>query len=122
MKFSGEVGFWVDEIETGPGVWRGEIVERHYVGDVLRNVRSFQQASEQMNDEFKVSNKISILSDMYMKQNWASIRYVVWNGKKFSVTSVDVGYPRLTLDIGGLYHGEDEINTPVPIGEHPWEQ
>lgn len=117
MKFSGTVGFWVDEIETVPGIWQGEIVERHYVGDVLRNTRSFQPSSEQVNDDFKVNNRISILSDMYMKQNWASIRYVIWNGKKWKVTSVDVNYPRLTLEIGGIYNGEDAINAPSPIGE-----
>lgn len=120
MKFSGEVGFWVDEIETAPGVWQGSIMERHYVGDVTRNSRSFQEASDRQNDEFKVNNKISILSDMYMKQNWASIRYVVWNGAKLKVTSVEVGYPRITLDVGGIYHGEDKVESPTPIGETAW--
>ena len=115
MKFSGEIGFWVDEVETSPGIWQGAIRERHYVGEVLRNTRSFQPSSNQQNDEFKISNRISILSDMYAKQNWASIRYVVWNGKKFRVTSVDVGYPRLTLDIGGFYNGEDQVDAPNPI-------
>lgn len=115
MKFSGEVGFWTDEMEVNPGVWRGVISERHYVGDVLRDNRRFQPSSDQQNDEFTVSNKISILSDMYAKQNWASIRYVRWNGVKFKVTSVEVGYPRLTLEIGGIYNGEDQINAPQPI-------
>lgn len=119
MKFSGEIGFWVDEIETEPGIWRGEIMERHYVGEVLRNTRSFQQASDQMNDEFRVSNRISILSDMHMRQNWASIRYVVWNGQKLKVTNVEINYPRLILDIGGIYNGEDKVNAPMPIGRDP---
>lgn len=116
MKFSGEVGFWMDEVEVSPGVWQGMIQERHYVGEVNRNNRSFQPSSEQLNDDFKVNNKISILSDLYMKQNWASIRYVRWNGAKLKVTSVEVNYPRLNLEIGGIYNGEDQVDAPKPIG------
>lgn len=116
MKFSGEVGFWLGEIETSPGIWQSSIEERHYTGDVLKNTRSFQAASEQLNDDFKVNNRISILSDIYMRRNWTSIRYVIWNGTKFRVTSVDVTYPRLTLEIGGVYNGEDAAFPPVQAG------
>lgn len=120
MKFSGEIGFWMTEREVSPGVWQGEIQERHYTGEVSRSTRSFRESSDQLNDDFKVSNKISILSDLYAKQNWASIRYVKWNGAKLKVTSVEVGYPRLTLEVGGIYNGEDQINAPSPIGKPSW--
>lgn len=109
MKFCGIVGFWVGEAEDEdrPGVWKSLIEERPYFGDVLRNTRRFQ-SSDKQNDDLIVSNQISILSDLYAQQNWNSIRYVVWNEVKWKVTSVEVSYPRLILEIGGVYNGPDK--------------
>lgn len=112
MKFFGTVGFIGDEFETSPGVFKPEIVERKYVGDVIRNTRRLQNSDKQ-NPDFSISNQISILSDLYAQQNWHTIRYVIWNGVKWKVDSVDVSYPRLTLDLGGLY---DENTCNVCIG------
>lgn len=109
MKFYGTVGFWVgeEEDENRPGVWESVIEERTYMGDVIRNTRRFQ-SSDKQNDDLTVSNQISILSDLYAQQNWNSIRYVDWNGVKWKVTSVELSYPRLILDIGGVYNGPDK--------------
>lgn len=104
MKFSGKIGFLTDEKEVSPGVWKPVIEEHQYVGDVLRNRRYFQVSSEKQNVDLDVSNQISILSDLYAQQNWSSIRYVIWNGVKWQVKSIDVAYPRLTLDLGGVYN------------------
>lgn len=111
MKFSGTVGFWEGEQEEKPGVWRPKIVEKKYVGDVLRNTRSFQQTQDSQTDEFNVNNRISILADLYARQNWSSIKYVEWNGVKWHVRNVEINYPRITLEIGGFYHGETEVGT-----------
>lgn len=106
MKFSGLVGFWEDEVEVDTDIWRPQIVERPYFGDVLKNSRSFQAVSNQQNDDFKVNNRISILADLYFRNNWTSVRYVVWNGVKWKVNNVDVDYPRIILEIGGVWNGE----------------
>lgn len=103
MKFSGRIGFLTDEEEISPGVWKPIILERAYVGDVLSNRRYFQEADKQ-NENLSTNNQISILSDLYAQQNWNSIRYIIWNGVKWKVTSVDVSYPRLTLTLGGVYN------------------
>lgn len=105
MKYSGMVGFFIGDKEIEAGVFVPVIEERKYTGEVLRSKRGFQEKSNQQNREFTVNNQISILSDLYAKQNWNSIRYVVWNGVKWEVNSVEVNYPRLILEIGGFYHG-----------------
>lgn len=111
MKFCGKVGFYAGDVETSPGVYNAKIVERKKTGDILQNIRRFQE-TENQNDTLKINNRISIVSDLYFQQNWASIRYVVWNGAKLKVTSVDLAnYPRLILEIGGVYNGKDEITT-----------
>lgn len=70
MKFSGLVGFWEDEVEVDTDIWRPQIVERPYFGDVLRNSRSFQAVSNQQNDDFRINNRISILADLYFRNSW----------------------------------------------------
>lgn len=110
MKFSGIVGFWGEEKEVKPGMFEPEIVERPYVGDVLRNTRRLH-ATDQQNPNLTVSNQISILSDLYAQQNWHSIAYVIWNGVKWQVSSVDISYPRLALELGGVYD-ENQRRTP----------
>lgn len=104
MKFSGKIGFFMHHEEVSPGVWKPVVVERAYMGDILRNRRYFQDASDKQNSDLNISNQISILSDLYAQQNWSSILYVIWNGIKWKVTSVDISYPRLTLDLGGKYN------------------
>lgn len=111
MKFSGIVGFWEGDIETSPGVWEPNIVERQYFGDVHRNTRRFQTDSNQSNDNLTVNNQISIISDLYMRQNWNSIRYIIWNNVKWKVNSVEVSYPRITLELGGEYNGAEQVGT-----------
>lgn len=106
MKFSGEIGFMDGEEEVKPGIWDPKIVERHYVGDVLRNNRRNQPVSDQQNDDITINNQISIISDIYLKDNWPTIKYVLWNGVKWKVSDIDLdGYPRIVLNLGGVYNG-----------------
>lgn len=110
MKFYGKVGFWKEEVEVKPGVFKSLIISRPYFGEVLKNRRNFQ-SSEYQNDTFTTNNQISILADLYLQQNWTSIKYVEWNGVKWKVNSVDVEYPRVTLTLGGVYNGTETSRT-----------
>lgn len=104
MKFAGKIGFYEGTKEKKKNVYIPSIIERPYVGDVLENNRRFQQ-SEYQNDELTTNNRISVLSDLYLQRNWSSIRYVLWNGAKLKVTNVTIGYPRVTLQLGGVWNG-----------------
>lgn len=102
-KFYGKIGYAITK-ETTPGVWVEEIVERLYYGDVIRNIRRLQ-GSENLNDDINVSNEISIVADAFANQNFHSMRYVEYMGAKWKVSSVEVKYPRLILNVGGVYNG-----------------
>lgn len=104
MKFYGKIGFWDETVEIKPGVFKPQIVEREYYGDVLRNNQKFQQRPDYQNDDFTISNQISILADMYAQEHLASIRYVVWSNAKWKVSTVEVSYPRIVLNLGGTYN------------------
>lgn len=111
MKFVGEIGFWEKDVETTPGVWKPEIVERHYTGDMLRNINRFQSTTESQNETFTISNKVSIIADLYAREHYQSIKYVIQNGTKWKVSSVEVAYPRLVLEIGGVYNGPNKVES-----------
>lgn len=102
-KFSGSVGY-VATVETKPGVWDDSVIERHYTGDLIRNTNRVQ-TTDKVNDDITISNEISIVADPYANQNFQSMRYVVFKGAKWKITSVEVSFPRLILTIGGVYNG-----------------
>lgn len=103
-KFYNAIGFATTE-EVRPGVYEETIVERKYVGDVLRNSRSLQD-SGQIIDDIDVSNRISIVADPYANENFHAIRYVAFMGTRWKVKSAEALYPRIILSLGGVYNGK----------------
>lgn len=103
-RFCGMIGYGITE-ETSPGVYTPQLVERMYYGDVTRNNRNWEQG-EGLNDDFNVSNLISIVADQFAYANLYAMRYIEYLGTKWKIKSVDVERPRLILTIGGVYHGE----------------
>lgn len=105
-KFYGKIGF-IETVESpaDSGVYVERATERNYFGDVLRNSRRWQTASDQKNDNLTIDNEISIVADPYALQNFHSMRYIEWMGTLWKIANVSVEYPRLTLSIGGEYNG-----------------
>lgn len=101
-KFYGNIGY-AESVETAPGVWKEQITERAYYGDLTRNTRRLQSSS-QLNDDINVANEISILADPFAYQNFHSMRYADFMGAKWKISTVEVQYPRLILTIGGVYN------------------
>lgn len=102
-KFFGVIGFNEGTVETRPGVWEQQVVERQYYGDLIRNSRRLQ-STDQLNDDINISNEISIVADPYANANFHSIRYVEFMGAKWKVSNVDVQFPRLILSLGGVWN------------------
>lgn len=102
-KYYGKVGY-VPTVETKPGVWRPQLVEKSYYGDVLK-LSSRWQSNEHVNDDISVGHRISIVADAYAYQNFPYIKYVEWLGTRWNVTSVEVERPRIILLLGGVYSG-----------------
>ena len=106
MKFYGQIGFVTTAEDTSaPGVWIPTETERDCYGDVNRINRKWE-TPDKVNNDITISNEISILSDPYITQNLPWIRYVKWNGVKWTVSNVEVQYPRLILSLGGVYNAE----------------
>lgn len=102
-RYYGNVGFAI-QTEGAPGVFKDDISERPYSGNVIKDTHKWQ-SGEHLNDNFTVSNQISIVADIYAFTKFPFIKYVEWMGNRWSVTNVEVHRPRLILTIGGLYNG-----------------
>lgn len=102
-RFYGKVGFG-QTVETGPGVWEDDIVERKYIGDVLRNTVRLEPG-DKVNTDVAISNSISIVADGYARSHLFAIKYVEFGGGLWTIESVEVEAPRLILRVGGVYNG-----------------
>ena len=102
-KYYGKIGFAITS-EDRPGVWKEHITERPYGGDILNNTRRLELV-DKVNADLNISNRISIVADPYAKLNFHSMRYAVYMGAKWRISSVEVQYPRLILNLGGIWNG-----------------
>lgn len=109
-KFSGTVGFVQYVDVNGDGVYKEVRTEKHYRGDVIR-LSSRHENSEGVNDNFTINNEIQIIADPFAYQNFQYMRYVNYLGANWEITSATVGRPRITLQIGGVYNGEQGPET-----------
>lgn len=106
-KFYGKIGY-IETKETSPGVWTEVSTERDYFGDVINRSSRWQSSQDKQNDDLQTTNQISIVADPYALNNFSSMRYIEWMGALWKINSVSVEYPRLTLEIGGVYNEDPQ--------------
>lgn len=103
-KWYGIIGY-AEQVEIEPGLWEEQITERQYYGDLFKDTRKLQNSGG-VNDNVNLSNRISIVADPFAYQNFHTMRYAEYLGTKWKITDVEVQYPRLILNVGGVYNGE----------------
>jgi hypothetical protein len=106
MRYYGKIGYF-DTVETKPGLFENQMIYKTYKGDVLRNYKRNQDGSK-VNSDISVNNSISIVADPYAREHFFNIKCVEWQGALWTVSSVEVQYPRLILELGGLYNEDLE--------------
>ena len=102
-KFYGPIGY-ITQQEISPGIWDDVAVERSYRGDILQNIRKWEP-TEHKNDDVVISNRISIIADIFAYENLSTIRYVSWMGVRWKVNNIEIQRPRLILTLGEVYNG-----------------
>ena len=103
-RFSGKIGY-ITHVETSPGIWTEDIVERQYYGDLLKHSRKWGK-SESVNDNITFSQSISIVADPYLYDNFQNMRYVIYRGIKWKITDFEIDRPRVRISMGEEYHGD----------------
>lgn len=108
MKWSGKIGFYVDEevIKNGigTGIWKPQIVERSYTGNIVRDYRSQESANDKVNEDVTISNNISVILDRYLDSHICDIKYITFKGVKWKVKGFTINHPRIDISIGGVYN------------------
>lgn len=104
-KWFGKVGYAVT-VETEPGIWESQIIEREYFGEKLRNTVRKVQGSGGVNDNIRISNTISIIADLFAIANFSNIKYISYMGVLWKVDDVEIQHPRLILTMGEVWNGE----------------
>lgn len=104
MKWFGKVGYRIDA-SLNEFADSEQYVEKEYYGDIIRNYKK-DRSDSTINDEFSISNQIRILADPFMTENFSKIRYITFMNSKWKIASVDVQWPALILDLGGLFNEE----------------
>lgn len=102
-KFYGAIGFAIPT-KVERGVFRDEIVERMYRGDIQSQSRRWQPG-ETLTDELTFSMRLSIVADNFANINLGQIKYARYGGTAWEIKTVEVARPRLVLSVGGVYNG-----------------
>jgi hypothetical protein len=113
-RFSGRVGFAIatekmtvdDQGDSvGTGIFIDSITERNLKGDVITERMKYTGVPNRLNDDLRPLHRISLVSDPFLMENLATIKYVVLLGVRYSVTDIEVRRPRVILSLGGVYNG-----------------
>lgn len=102
-KFTGVIGY-ATHAETSPGVWQEVITERHISGDVLQDQRRWEN-NEALNAGLIMRNKFSVVLGRDMAANVGAMRYLTYEGTRWSITSFEIVRPRIVITVGGVYNG-----------------
>lgn len=100
-RFSGKLGF-ITTTETEEGVWLENVIELPTKG-TIRSLYVRNDNNSSVNTNLRLTNEVSILMDSKIQKHLEALKYVVFKGSKWEVKSIGVNYPRLTINLGGLY-------------------
>lgn len=110
-KWAGILGFR-EPTEISPGIIDDVITELRVRGDLLSdNYRT--SSSDQTERDFTIRKRISIIMSPYIQEHYSSISHISCMNALWKVTSVDVQYPRIILETGGVYNGPRPNSIPT---------
>lgn len=115
-KYYGKIGFFIER-KTSPGIWTQSIIEREAFGDVIE-CRKRTENPGQANDNINITNQISFVADPFAMDNIARIKYATYMGSRWAITSASPAFPRIILNLGGLYHETEQTQSSCSTGEY----
>ncbi len=102
-KFAGKVGY-VTQVETRPGVWMPSETVRPMRGDLIRqNANNIN--SGKVNGDVSLGHRVSLIGDAYAFDKYYHIKWIIIDGYKWEVTSIEIQRPRIIVTVGGMYNG-----------------
>lgn len=114
MRFYNIIGYGIPD-EDEYGVVTNTIVEHMHMGEVNKVVTRNEPA-QQVNNNIRLNNTFSIVMDAFITENFQYIKYIVFNGVRWEVSSatVDPDRPRINIEAGQVYNGLNGGGTYEP--------
>lgn len=105
MKYSGNAGFRIADVEVEPDVFEPKVVVKKVRGDVITSrYRRDQNGDKSTIDNIRITNQISLVADQFFMQHISNLEYLEYQGVKWKVESFTIKPPRVILDLGGVYN------------------
>lgn len=101
-RFTGLVGYVTQE-ESVPGVWSPVETQKMMKGDMIRQSSSGQNG-DKVHSDISLNHRVSLLGDSYAFNNYYNLKWIMVNGRKWEVSSVEIQRPRIIVSIGGLWN------------------
>lgn len=108
MKFSGEAGFRLKDVEVEPDVYEPQLVSKIIKGDVVQNRYGRQNSDKSTIDNITITNQLSIVANQFLMKHIANLLYVKFQGVKWKVVSYNIKAPRIFVDLGGVYNEQED--------------
>lgn len=114
MRFYGVIGYGIPS-EDDYGVVTNRIIEHMHMGDIIKVVTR-NELAQQVNNNIRLNNSFSIVKDAFITENFQYIKYIVFNGARWEVSSatVDPDRPRINIEAGQVYNGPSGGGTYGP--------
>ena len=102
-RFLGPIGISRGPVQTAPGIFKKSIEEVDVKGEMRQMSLGWPQAG--MREGLSAKHVLSIVTPEDSDIDFTEVVYIVWHGRKWSVTSIQYKRPRIELGLGGLYNG-----------------
>ena len=109
MKYFGNAGFRLKDVEVEPDVYEPQLVVKRVRGDVISSrYRRDQNGDNSTIDNIRITNQISLVADQFFMKHISNLLYMEYQGVKWKVESFDVSRaPRVIVDLGGDYNEQE---------------
>lgn len=108
MKYSGNAGFRITDVEVEPDVFEPQVVVKKVRGDVVTSRYHHDQNGDKSTiDNIRITNQISLVADQFFMKHISNLLYLEYQGVKWKVESFAIRPPRVILDLGGVYNEQE---------------
>lgn len=109
MRFYDSIGYLIQEEDPNdPGVITEQIVEHKYFGEVIKNGKR-NENSPNLIDDISLDNEFSIIADKFARDNFHAMKYIIFYGVKWRISSVDASSPpRIKIRVNSVYNGPEQ--------------
>ena len=104
-RFHDKVGFLIPNDDQTTGIASNKAVERPCYGTILEHTKRWD-GGDKKNSDLRLDARIEIIANDYVRKHIQYIAYVHYLNYYWTVESFTPSFPRIVLNIGGVWNGE----------------